>query len=277
MTEINVTNETNENKKLKKPTLFLILFLISNVIFPGWSFLLLLLPLVTLGVALPFGFIAFISTVFAIDFHDKYKNRGKCKKRFIVSTIISISCTVIVFASPFIGIKFEETKIMYPLKRAVYVMGVRSSANEILPKKLPQNINDYYFRTQLNFPVKDYSPYSYLSFYTDKDSIAKLEEKCKKKGGYTTEAEMTYSEYIADLEFTESELNDKELMLSYKCEYLESLKFPKHVFWQLSDKKQDKLDETLVVYNFDNSRHGYAFDYDSGLVVVWEGGMHFVH
>ena len=99
--------------------------------------------------------------------------------------------------------------------------------------------------------------------------VAELEEKCKKKGGYTTEAEMTYSEYIADLEFTESELNDKELMLSYKCEYLKLLKFPKHVFWQLSDKKQDILDETIVVYNFDNSRHGYAFDYDSGLVVVW--------
>lgn len=268
MTEINVTNETNENKKAKK-SLFLILFLISNVIFPGWSFLLLLLPLVTPGVALPFGFIAFISMVFAIDFHDKYKNRGKCKKRFIVSTIISISCTVIVFASPFIGIKFEETKIMYPLKKAVYVMGVRSSANEILPKKLPKNASGYYFKTQLNFPAQDYSPYSYLSFYTDKDSIAELEEKCREKGGYTTEAEMTYSEYIADLEFTESELNDKELMLSYKCEYLKRLKFPKHVFWQLSDKKQDILDETLVVYNFDNSRHGYAFDYDSGLVVVW--------
>ena len=197
------------------------------------------------------------------------KKYGKCRTPLIITRIIAIVLIFTSLAIPFIPMNCCETKQMYPIQRFIYVQGVRQSANEILPKKLPQNINDYYFRTQLNFPVKDYSPYSYLSFYTDKDSIAKLEEKCNKKGGYTTEAEMTYSEYIADLEFTESELNDKELMLSYKCEYLESLKFPKHVFWQLSDKKQDKLDETLVVYNFDNSRHGYAFDYDSGLVIFW--------
>ena len=269
MTEINVTNETNENKKLKKSTLFLILFFISNIIFPCWALLPLIVTFATFGITFIFGFIAFIALVFAIVFHRKYKSKGKFKIGFTVSTIVSICCVFIVFVSPWICINFEKNKLIYPIKKSVYSIGVRLDSVGHFPFLLPKECENYHFKTETCIHHPDYTEYAYLSFYTNNDGIAKLEEKCREKGGYTTEAEMTYSEYIADLEFTESELNDKELMLSYKCEYLKRLKFPKHVFWQLSDKKQDILDETLVVYNFDNSRHGYAFDYDSGLVVVW--------
>ncbi|MBQ6945673.1 MAG: hypothetical protein IJN43_15335 [Ruminococcus sp.] len=269
MTEINVTNEINENKKLKKSTLFLILFFISNIIFPCWALLPLIVTFATFGITFIFGFIAFIALVFAIVFHRKYKSKGKFKIGFTVSTIVSICCVFIVFVSPWICINFEKNKLIYPIKKSVYSIGVRLDSVGHFPFLLPKECENYHFRTETCIHHPDYTECAYLSFYTNNDGIAKLEEKCREKGGYTTEAEMTYSEYIADLEFTESELNDKELMLSYKRKYLESLKFSLYVFDHLNKEKQNELDENLVVYRFKNKRHGYAFDYDSGLVVVW--------
>jgi hypothetical protein len=243
---------------------------LNNAIFILWLFFGgPLLFILTVGLSLYLLFINLAVNLVLVIFYKIYQKNGKCRTPLIITRIIAIVLVFISISIPFIPASCCYTKQMYPIQRFTYVHGVRQSANEILPKKLPQNISDYYFRTQLNFPAQDYSPYSYLSFYTDKDSIAELEEKCKKKGGYTTEAEMTYSEYIADLEFTESELNDKELMLSYKSKYLESLKFSLYVFDHLNKEKQNELDENLVVYRFKNKRHGYAFDYDSGLVVVW--------
>lgn len=267
MTEINVTNKSNENKKLKKSTLFLILFFISNIIFPGWSLYPLIHALSTVGIALRFGFAAFIAFVFSMVFYKKCKKTGKFKKCFIVSTIVSICCVIIIFVCPFICLNFENSQAMYPIKKWVYSMGVCSESMEYYPSSLPEKCEDYYFKTEDTIKNTDYNECSYLSFYTDKDSIAVLEEKCKEKGGYSTIAEITFDKYIESMGLTESELNDKELMLSHKRNYLKNLKFPRGVYNQLNEEKLNELDESLVVYSLPH--HGYAFDYDSGLVVVW--------
>ena len=256
ITEINVTNEANENKKIKKSTLFWILFLLSNIIFPGWSLIFLIIPCLTVGIGVQFGFAAFIAFVFSKAFHKKYKNTGKYKNHFIVSTISSIYCVVIVYISPFICLNFENTKSMYPIKKLVYGMGVSSDNSRYYPSYLPEKCEDYYFITENTIQRASYNECSYLSFYTDKDSITELEEKCKEKGAHSTIAQSTYDEYIESLELTESELNDKELMLSYKRAYIKSLNFPLCVYTQLTEEKLNELDESLVVYNFDKSRFG---------------------
>jgi hypothetical protein len=148
---------------------------LNNAIFILWLFFGgPLLFILTVGLSLYLLFINLAVNLVLVIFYKIYQKNGKCRTPLIITRIIAIVLVFISISIPFIPASCCYTKQMYPIQRFTYVHGVRQSANEILPKKLPQNISDYYFRTQLNFPAQDYSPYSYLSFYTDKDSIAEM-------------------------------------------------------------------------------------------------------
>ncbi len=228
-----------------------------------------LLFILIAGISLYLMFIHFAVNVVLVILYKIHKKNGKCRTPLIITRIIAIVLIFISIAIPFIPASCCYTKQMYPLQRFIYVHGVRQSANEILPKKLPKNASGYYFSTGLNFPAQDYGPCSYLYFYTDAKSISKLEENCKKMGGYITEPEMTYEEYLDSCTITDMHKDNAKHMEIHKSEYLFKKGFSKIAFSFSSDKMKHDIDENLVVYNFENHRHGYAFDYDSGLVVVW--------
>ena len=83
--------------------------------------------------------------------------------------------------------------------------------------------------------------------------------------GFIPECEITYEEYFEENEeYYEGDL--KIIMLGY----LQKRGLPPYVYHRLSDKKQAELDKDTIIYNFSESnKYGYAFDYDSGLVVMW--------
>ena len=187
-------------------------------LFSGGPFLFIL----TVGLSLYLLFINLAVNLVLVIFYKIYQKNGKCRTPLIITRIIAVVLVFISISIPFIPASCCYTKQMYPIQRFTYVHGVRQSANEILPKKLPQNISDYYFRTQLNFPAQDYSPYSYLSFYTDKDSIAELEES----SGATTSTAVQSSQkeqYLKNKQATADARKRKNYLdkLRRECEQIE--------------------------------------------------------
>ena len=199
-----------------------------------------------------------------------YRKTGICRLPMIISFIITVIFMCVSISTPIICITFENTKLMYPIKKAIFAYGVRVHSEATMarfPEKLPKNTEDYLFRTEGCLPAQDYSPHAYLYFRTDNEIIAQLEKECKEKGGQVTEPEMSYEEFLESRKPQNTATNYKESIIDIKRQYLKTKGFPLIAFQFMSDDMQKQVDEDLIVYNF--SGYIYAFDYDSGLVVVW--------
>lgn len=206
--------------------------------------------------------------VFLAKFYKKYKKYGLHKKTVIILRTVTIISTLFCISLPIVCIRFENSKIMYQPKKMVFSYGVRVYSEETMkrfPKNLPEKCEDYYFKTEPCMPAQDYSPTAYLSFYTDTDAIKELERNCRENDGFIPECEITYEEYFEENE--EYYEGDLKIIMSG---YLQKRGLPPYVYHRSSDKKQAELDKDTVIYNFtESNKYGYAFDYDSGLVVMW--------
>ena len=200
-----------------------------------------------------------------------YVKKGICRLPMIISFIITVIFMCVSISTPIICFTFENTKLMYPIKKAIFAYGVRVHSEATMarfPEKLPKNTEDYRFRTEGCFPAQDYSPHAYLYFRTDAETITQLEKECKEKGGQVTEPEMSYREFLESHKQKSTANNYSESIIDIKRQYLQTKGFPPIAFQFMSDDMQKQVDQDLIVYNFSSS-YGYAFDYDSGLVVVW--------
>ena len=196
-----------------------------------------------------------------------YVKKGICRLPMIISFIITVIFMCVSISTPIICITFENTKLMYPIKKAIFAYGVRVHSEATmarLPEKLPKNTKDYLFRTVCCSPAQG----AYLYFRTDAETITQLEKECKEKGGQVTECEMSFEEFLESYKQKSTANNYSESIIDIKRQYLQTKGFPPIAFQFMSDDMQEQVDEDLIVYNF-NSSYGYAFDYDSGIVVVW--------
>ena len=79
---------------------------------------------------------------------------------------------------PFILLmKFENSKMLYTVKKANYIYGVMDNDESyisFLPEKLPEICDDYTFVTIGCLPIPDHVSKSYLKFTTDTDTINNL-------------------------------------------------------------------------------------------------------
>ncbi len=198
-----------------------------------------------------------------------YIKKGICRLPMIISFIITVIFMCVSISTPIICFTFENTKLMYPIKKAIFAYGVRVHSEATMarfPEKLPKNTEDYRFITEGCFPAQDYSPHAYLYFRTDNETIAQLE---KEKGGQVTECEMSFEEFLESYKQKSTANNYSESIIDIKRQYLQTKGFPPIAFQFMSDDMQEQVDEDLIVYNFSSSSYGYAFDYDNGIVVVW--------
>lgn len=108
--------------------------------------------------------------ILAILYHRSKKDK-KYRKWMLVVRFVAISLSLIIIGSPFVGANFTTTRVMYPIKRAVFVCGVKTRAADIFPVFLKGKCEDYYFITQLNLPAPDYHPHAVLSFRCDEETM----------------------------------------------------------------------------------------------------------
>lgn len=253
-----------DSKKCRSRFFLLNLIIACCYIFLGGAFL----TIAVIGIV-KYLYIPFILlNIFLAFFYKKYKEYGTYKKAVIILRTVAVIFTLFCISLPIVCIRFENSKIMYQPKKMVFSYGVRVYSEKTMkrfPKNLPEKCEDYYFKTEPCMPAQDYSPTAYLSFYTDTDAIKELERNCRENDGFIPECEITYEEYFEEKE--EYYEGDLKIIMSG---YLQKRGLPPYVYHRLSDKKQAELDKDTVIYNFSESnKYGYAFDYDSGLVVMW--------
>ena len=166
------------------------------------------------------------------------------RKMLVFSRCIAVFILVIVFGAPFVGAGFRDNKAMYFLKREVFVYGVRTEADKVLPKKLPKDITDYYFRTGMQFPAQDYRPYADLIFRCDEKYLSLLIDEAEKNGLIKREPETTFEDFLGDLYYDDSIINNKECLTAYACKYLD---VPNYMLYRLDIDVIKQLAENISV------------------------------
>lgn len=122
----------------------------------------------------------FVLSFITIILNVIYRKKGICRLPMIISFIITVIFMCVSISTPIICFTFENTKLMYPIKKAIFAYGVRVHSEATMarfPEKLPINTEDYRFKTEGCFPAQDYSPHAYLYFRTDNETIAQLEKE----------------------------------------------------------------------------------------------------
>ena len=119
---------------------------------------------------------------------------------------------------------------------------------------------------------------AFLSFRTDRAVIEQFEAECKKKGYKSTDLNKEFEKYLHKEKENIEYLDDKEIMSYLKQEFYIDQGLTYDTFEYLDTEIQAEILGNTVLYTCESEiSHGYAFNYDSGLVIIWEGGVHFVH
>ena len=110
------------------------------------------------------------------------RNHKTALNIFRVVTVLAVAAGFI----PFILLMgFENSKMLYTVKKANYIYGVKSnneSYRTFLPEKLPEICEDYQFVTIGVLPIPDHISKSYLKFTTDADTIDACREHYRELG-----------------------------------------------------------------------------------------------
>ena len=181
------------------------------------------------------------------------RQQGTGRKLLHVMRVIAIGSVVLYYVPSTVGIGFTETRWMYPLKRFVYVHGI-SGYGEVLPEKLPQKCEGYFFRTEVQMIAQDYHPSSYLAFYTDP---AELDRLAAEFGGRRTVTK------------TLDEMDDEE---RERLSYLDFPNCPEEIppFVVGRVHPAEELHGAVVYVRSDSYySKGLVLDYDSGYVIYW--------
>ncbi len=268
----------DDTKKI--PTVFLVLNIL--VLYSSPAFLI-------CGIFPSFNFPILIAIVILAaltgSFSRFYRKWETGRKRLVICRILLISAVFLMFFSVYMLIGFNETKAFYPIKRFYYeksVSSFRTNIDSFMPEKLPENAEDYYFKSEHSFfPIQDYCKITILAFRTDSATIADFEAECKAKGGIAVPFITTFEEYLKANNLLDS-TGDKEFMTQMKREFLVNRNAPINFYRVLPDEIIDDISDNSVIYSVNEWNNktdfpadyryvyeGYLFDYDSGIVIIW--------
>lgn len=203
-----------------------------------------------------------------VIFYIRSQHNLVCKRILIAIRIIGISMILIAYSCPLICINFTENSKMYPVKKFIYIHGVKDDSDGILPDFLYSDISDYYFRTEVSFPAQDYKPCAYLAFHTSSENLKKYEEKLRENPDYkySKNVPLDEEEYQAELEKYEE---------NYKWTAGCPEKMPQYVYQRLYESAgiTDNLDNS-VLYVLKNTKasksySGALINHETGLIVIW--------
>jgi len=153
----------------KKFSWRIINWIIAIVLFPFCS----MINIVISTSFISFG-IAFTFMVASGVVNSALRNHRTALNIFRVVTVLAVAGGFL----PFILLmKFENSKMLYTVKKANYIYGVMDNDESyisFLPEKLPEICDDYTFVTIGCLPIPDHVSKSYLKFTTDTDTINNL-------------------------------------------------------------------------------------------------------
>ena len=110
------------------------------------------------------------------------RNHKTALNIFRVVTVLAVAAGFIPYL---LLMKFENSKMLYTVKKANYIYGVKSnneSYRTYMPEKLPEICDDYHFVTIGALPIPDHISKSYLMFTTDADTIDACREHYRELG-----------------------------------------------------------------------------------------------
>ncbi|MDE6102867.1 MAG: hypothetical protein K2F73_07840 [Ruminococcus sp.] len=210
----------------------------------------------TITLSITLFFIGFIVNFALSLIYEKYILYGRFRKSVIVLRSIAITVLALAVLAPIMVIKFDKTKILYPVKRFCYSYGVYGgNRNNVLPLSLPKKCSDYLFITQGSFPAQDYHPSAYLAFHTDSETLKQYEE---------------HFSSLNDAELKITHMPDKEKYVAYDDSWLKCPEeLPQHVFQRLEPEHIHDFEKAIIYIVPAYYNKGCMLDYDSGLAVFW--------
>ena len=259
------TTDNNVVRKKKKMSGFgmLNVLMVIAFFFLGGFILVLATAGITMFLIIP----SIIVNALLACFYKRYKQNGTMKTQMIISRCIAILLFIIVFGSPFIGAGFTDSKSMYLPKREVFVFGVRSSAANVLPHKLPKDASEYYFRTGLQLAAQDYHPHADLLFRCGTESIDSLISEAESRGmaKMSEGSPEGFKElFCGDEEYEKQILSDKVSLVSVTCKYFN---IPNVPLDKLDNESIRHMAEHGICYG--SGSQGCAFDRETGYAVYW--------
>lgn len=209
----------------------------------------------TLTISLTMIFIEIVVNFVLVSVYEKYFLYGRFRKTVITMRVIAVTALIATIVSPIMVMKFDKTKLLYPVKRFCYSYGVYGgNKNEVLSLFLPKKCNDYMFITQGSFPAQDYHPSAYLAFHTDSETLKEYEN---------------HFELLDSAERKVTHMPDKENYINddswLKCPE----ELPRHVFGQLQPEHIHDFKNAVIYTVHSYYGKGCMLDYDSGLAVFW--------
>ncbi|MBP3268238.1 MAG: hypothetical protein J6M07_07960 [Ruminococcus sp.] len=254
--------ETAKKKTASGFILLNILIVIAFIVTCGPLWL-----LTTAGITLFLIIPHMVSTALCPLFYEHFKKKGTKRVPLRICRCVSVLTLFIMYISPIIGAGFTDSKSMYLPKREVFVFGVRSSAANVLPHKLPKDASEYYFRTGLQLAAQDYHPHADLLFRCGTESIDSLISEAESRGmaKMSEGSPEGFKELFGgDEEYEKQILSDKVSLVSVTCKYLN---IPDMALYKLDTDSIRHLAEHGVCYG--SGSQGCAFDRETGYAVYW--------
>lgn len=139
--------------------------------------------------------------IFIVVLYIFYRKSGKLKLPLNILRVVTVLTIAVSLIPSAILMRFSDKKEMYSVKRRIFTNGVRYEGGreatlERFPEQLPENIEDYFFHTDINKIAPDYVDMAFLSFRTDKAVIEQFEAECKKKGYKSTDLNKAFEKYV---------------------------------------------------------------------------------
>lgn len=209
----------------------------------------------TLTISLTMIFIEIVVNFVLVSVYEKYFLYGRFRKTVITMRVIAVTALIAAIVSPIMVMKFDKTKLLYPVKRFCYSYGVYGgNKNKVLPLFLPKKCNNYMFITQGSFPAQDYHPSAYLAFHTDSETLKEYEN---------------HFDLLDSAEHKVTHMPDKENYINddswLKCPE----ELPRHVFQRLEHEHIHNFEKAIIYVVPSYYNKGCMLDYDSGLAVFW--------
>ena len=188
---------------------------------------------------------------------------GKWKTALITVRSAVIVLFAAIYAFPIICIGFNNAKSMYSAKK--FVFSTEKCYN--FPDKLPDNCNDYVFRTEPQAIAQDYHRCAYLAFRTDADTMKQMENDIIAKGGVVNDYSLSLEEFFQE-KLSHTPENEKKYLgepYNQMPLYMEQKGLPIYVYnWIENINMNGSLGNASVYKN-----KGCLFNYETGLVVFW--------
>ena len=217
--------------------------LILHIVCPVWAFAF----ICTIGFS-GILFSSVIVTSFLLVYVYKKVNKWRNGKVILYTArALAIGSLIAVYMPMLLINNFTETKVLYSLKRADYIYGVYGRNTEryeqMLPESLPEQCEDYSFRTEGETIAQDYHPSSYLMFHTDTATLESYAAHFKK---------VNYERYENG-----SNLNKTRYNVEWFCGHM-----------RLDDSFQDNLDNAVLYLDTDGYILAALLNYETGLVAI---------